>query len=533
MPNRISAVTTLLSGIISGLIALGIPTVYFATAFQHESAVVSTAAEITTRTASNFAAQYPGLWPFMEERLEEIVLRGGGDVPEGVSKKIFDQDMNLVMEIPHDTEFPAITMSKNFWISGKPVGFVVLERSYRPLLKKTAMALLVGLLMGFITFWTLRRLPIRALNRALADLYEEKEKSSAILKGIGDAVITIDKDLRILSANLRAEVILGIPQDVLQGRLLEAVFSTDHFKKSELLSSFFKRVVLQGEILLFPNDIVPTKGERRFLSLSGAPVKDNRGVIVGGVFVIRDVTQHHQLQEEQLKLRQLESLGVLAGGIAHDFNNLLTIILGNTEMVAADMAPGNPDRQLLLNSCESIEHARSLTARLLTFSSGGAPLKEETDISELIQQRCESLLGGSDIKAKYDLPPSLFPVLVDSVQMGQVVQNIVLNAKEAMEAGGELSVRGENQVLDGKNLLQLSPGPYVRISFSDTGCGIAQEDQSRIFEPYFSTKSRGSQRGMGLGLATCLSIVKKHGGDITVESTPGQGAVFHVILPAN
>ena len=533
MSDRISAITTLIAAIISGMIALGIPLVYFATAYQHEKAVVSTSAEITTRTVSNFAAQYPGLWPFMEYRLEEVIYRSGGDVPEGVSKKILDADKNLVVEIPHQVQFPTITLKKIFWIAGKPAGFVVLERSYRPLLKKTAMALMVGLLAGLISFSALRRLPIRALNRALADLYEEKEKTSAILRGIGDAVITIDRGLQVLTANLRAEEIIGAKQGDLRGKLIEDVFSSRKFENAALLPSFFKRVVTQGDILIFPEDIGPKKGEPYFLSMSGAPVRDKRGVIVGGVFVIRDVTQHHQLQEEQLKLRQLESLGVLAGGIAHDFNNLLSLILGNAELVAFDMAEDDPNKQLLLNACESIEHARSLTGRLLTFSSGGAPLREEINISEIIRQRVDSLLTGSNIQWQYSLPPSLFPVLADNVQIGQVIQNIVLNAKEAMVNGGKLDISGENQVLEENNLLQLPSGPYIRISFSDTGPGIAPVDETRIFEPYFSTKQRGPQRGMGLGLATCLSIVKKHGGNISVETNSKGGAVFHILLPAS
>ncbi|ACL04536.1 signal transduction histidine kinase, nitrogen specific, NtrB [Desulfatibacillum aliphaticivorans] len=532
MSDRISAITTLIAAIISGVIALGTPLVYFATAYQNEKAVVSTAAEITTRMVSNFAAQYPGLWPFMEYRIEEVLYRSGGDVPEGVSKQILDKDNNVVLDIPHEAPFPAITLEKRFWISGQPVGAVVLKRSYRGLLKKTAVAVLVGLLAGLMSFLALRRLPISALNKALADLYEEKEKTSAILKGIGDAVITIDKDLCVLTANMRAEIVLGAAQEVLAGKSMESLFSADAFEHAELLPSFFRRVTAQGEILVFPNDIIRKQGGREFFSLSGAPIRDKRGVITGGVFVIRDVTQHHQFQEEQLKLQQMESLGVLAGGIAHDFNNLLSLILGNAELVAVDMAPDDPNKKMLLNACESIEHARSLTGRLLTFSSGGAPLQEEINISQLIKQRADSLLAGSNIRVHYNMLPSIFPVSADVVQIGQVVQNIVLNAKEAMPDGGDLKISAENVILEENNLLTLPPGAYVRISFSDTGPGISLENRSRIFEPYFSTKTRGTQKGMGLGLATCLSIIKKHGGALSVESNPEKGAVFHVILPA-
>jgi PAS domain S-box-containing protein len=241
-----------------------------------------------------------------------------------------------------------------------------------------------------------------------------------------------------------------------------------------------------------------------------------------------DVSERKRLEEERLKLDKLESLGVLAGGIAHDFNNLLTAMLGNVNL--AKLAPGLPKslEECLSGAEQACLRAQALSQQLLTFAQGGAPLKKIASLFPLIQEAVNLALAGSRCGAQLSLSEELWPVEVDSGQLSQALHNILINADQAMPNGGVIMVAAENVMLADQKELPLLPGPYVKIAISDQGTGIDSKYLGKIFDPYFTTKVKGS----GLGLATAFSIVKKHGGHLTVESTPGEGATFTLYLPA-
>jgi len=235
-----------------------------------------------------------------------------------------------------------------------------------------------------------------------------------------------------------------------------------------------------------------------------------------------------RMHQELLKIRNLESLGFLAGGVAHDFNNILAAIMGNVGLCMIK-TPAEDDRYPLLASVEQAAlRAKELTAQLLTFSKGGDPVKKLAAITEVITASADFVLRGSAISCHYQLPDDLWPVEIDTGQMSQVMQNIVINAIQAMPGGGRIEIRANNeQKADGGSAF-LSPGAWVVITIHDSGPGIPADLLGKIFDPYFTTKDTGS----GLGLAICHSIVKKHGGLITVDSQPGQGATFTIALPA-
>jgi PAS domain S-box-containing protein len=272
-------------------------------------------------------------------------------------------------------------------------------------------------------------------------------------------------------------------------------------------------------------------GETRWVHELIQNISDSSGkpILIQGV--IYDITDRKKMEQELLKSRNLESIGVLAGGIAHDFNNFLTTILSNVSFVKLHVSPEDK----IFNSLDIAEktslRASELANQLITFSKGGTPIKKFTLIGELIKQTTIFSLSGANVRCEFNLPRDLSAVEVDAGQMRQVIHHIVQNAKEAMPGGGIIHVTADNIFIHPSDELPLEGGKYVKISIKDHGMGISSEHLSKIYDPYFSTKQRGSQKGMGLGLTICYSIVKNHEGLITAESQLGEGTTFHIYLP--
>jgi two-component system cell cycle sensor histidine kinase/response regulator CckA len=239
--------------------------------------------------------------------------------------------------------------------------------------------------------------------------------------------------------------------------------------------------------------------------------------------------ERKRAEEERQKADRLESLGTLAGGIAHDFNNLLTGIMGNIDLAKRYVEPDSKAVERLTEAEKASLRARDLTHQLLTFARGGAPVKKKVSIGELIEDSASFALRGTNIRPEYSLPDDLLSVEADEGQMNQVITNLVLNAEEAMPQGGVLNIRAENIEVKGGRDLPLPEGNYIEITIEDRGTGIPKEHLGRIFEPYFTTKQKGS----GLGLATAYSIIRNHDGYITAESELGVGTTFHIYLPAS
>ena len=277
--------------------------------------------------------------------------------------------------------------------------------------------------------------------------------------------------------------------------------------------------------------------ENHFQSLYGesgytvkTPVKDEGGKVVGLLGIFWDITERKQLEEERKKASKLESIGILAGGIAHDFNNILTAILGNISLAHVFVDEDIDKAKEILSEAEKASlSARDLTQQLLTFARGGEPVKKIIRVSGLISDTVRFALRGSNVKSDIQAESELWPVDADEGQIRQVINNIVINACQAMPKGGIISILTANVTVDSRDSLPLAGGKYVKISIKDQGIGIADEYISQIFDPYFTTKRKGS----GLGLATSYSIIKRHGGHIVVESALNKGCTFYVYLPAS
>ncbi len=265
------------------------------------------------------------------------------------------------------------------------------------------------------------------------------------------------------------------------------------------------------------------------LETSGVPFCDSNGIFSGYRGISRDITERKQLEEELRKMDKLESAGTLAGGIAHDFNNILTGIVGYVGLAKRDAKSGSKAEERLMKAEEACLRASDLTQQLLTLSSGGIPVKITTSISKLLRNTAAFALSGSNVRCECLLPDDLWPVDIDEGQISQVITNLAINAEEAMPEGGVLNISARNTVIRGRGALPLDQGKYVEITVEDHGTGIPKKHLARIFDPYFSTKQKGS----GLGLATAYSIIKNHGGHIAVESKLGAGTTFHIHLPAS
>jgi PAS domain S-box-containing protein len=264
---------------------------------------------------------------------------------------------------------------------------------------------------------------------------------------------------------------------------------------------------------------------------AGDTVCDGQGNIVRLSGVVQDITDRKKAEDSMLRAQKLESISVLAGGIAHDFNNMLAGIFGYLDMAAESLAENKTKQtgRYLIKARAVFERARALTMQLLTFSKGGAPVRKIMRIATLVQESAQFALSGSNVSCRFALAEDLWPCNCDENQIGQVIDNIVINAKQAMSMGGSISVSGTNMTFGPHEArAPRLAGNYVRLSIQDEGVGIPAEILDRIFDPFFTTK----ETGHGLGLATVYSIVRRHGGWIEVQSEKGKGSTFHVFLPA-
>ena len=364
----------------------------------------------------------------------------------------------------------------------------------------------------------------------LRQLADERERLLVTLRSIGDGVIATDAEGRTMLVNEAAEALTGWPHDEAVGRPLREVFRIIDEATHRPCEDPVSKVVKDGVTVGLANHtvLISRDGTERSIADSGAPIRDRDGRIIGVVLVFRDVTIQRRLEAELLKTEKLESLGVLAGGIAHDFNNILTSIIGCVSVAKMDAPPGDAIHATLTQVEEASWRAAQLTQQLLTFAKGGAPVRQLASLSEIIEESATFALRGSNVRFAFEFGDGLWPAEVDSGQISQVMQNLVINAHQAMPTGGTLRATARNVDVGPDRVVSLSAGSYVEITVTDEGVGIPPQHLQRIFDPYFSTKQKGS----GLGLATVHSVIDNHGGRILVESQMGVGTTFTIHLPA-
>jgi PAS domain S-box-containing protein len=371
-------------------------------------------------------------------------------------------------------------------------------------------------------------LAIRVKERT-ADLEAEKERLAVTLRSIGDGVIATDFAGRVVLMNRVAETLTGWPFEEAAGRLLREMLPLMDRDSRTPQPDPLVAVLAGGRVRELPAQtlLVRRDGSEILIADSVAPIRDSASRIVGAVLVFRDVTERRQVEEQLQNAQKLEALGILAGGIAHDFNNLLTGVFGYIDL--AQQRCSDYPKASLSKALSVLDKARGLTGQLLTFSRAGQPLTRPLSLKELLEKSTSFALSGSNVVCQTRIPDDLWPCQGDERQIDQVVDNLLLNARQAMPEGGTIELAAENVVAPDNVRIPGEAGRYVRVTIRDHGTGIPPELRSRIFEPFFTTKDKGT----GLGLATSFSIIRKHGGHIDVESEPGKGTAFSVYLPAS
>jgi two-component system, cell cycle sensor histidine kinase and response regulator CckA len=355
-------------------------------------------------------------------------------------------------------------------------------------------------------------------------LAESEEKYRLVVENANEAIL-IAQDGLLKFVNSKTEEITGYSAQAMISRpFIDFIYHDDR----ELVLQRFQRRLL-GEPLpeIYPFRVVDSEGNLKWVEINVVTVNWNGRPAT--LNFIADITSRKKMEDEAIKIEKLESIGLLAGGIAHDFNNILTAILGNISLARNDLKPEHTAFDRLAEAEKACLRAQSLTQQLLTFSKGGSPVKKIGDIAKILKECCVFSLRGSNVSCRFAVPDDLWPVEIDEGQISEVVSNLIINADHAMPRGGAICVAAANVVVASAEGIPLPDGDYVKISVKDHGSGMPKDYLQKIFDPYFTTKHKGS----GLGLATSHSIVKNHGGLITVESELGSGSVFHIYLPAS
>ncbi len=298
------------------------------------------------------------------------------------------------------------------------------------------------------------------------ELWESKERLTVTLRAIGDGVITTDIQGSITFLNKMAEQLTGWGNVEVNGKPSTEVNNIINEKTGQQCASPISRVLKTGRIIGLANHtaLIAKDGSKRIIADSGAPIRDWESEIIGVVLVFRDITLEKKMEEELIKVRKLESVGVLAGGIAHDFNNILSAIQGNIELATHLITNDAKVLSLLSEAQKATKRATKLTQQLLTFSKGGDPVKEPTTLTGLILDSADFVLHGSHVSCDYTFPDDLWMVNVDSGQIGQVIQNIVINARHAMPEGGRIDIRCDN-VEDAESAVLVADGEQAINSY--------------------------------------------------------------------
>jgi signal transduction histidine kinase len=299
-------------------------------------------------------------------------------------------------------------------------------------------------------------------------------------------------------------------------------FYANRWRKSKFLDEAYE--VTQ----FFPD--MGNKG--KWFRITSAGLRDTSGRFFGAMETLEDITEQKVAQDELLQRTKLESLGTFADGVAKDFDGLLTAILRNVFL--AKISASDEDKMLedgLAVAERAGLQAKALAHRLITFAQGGYPVRKIENLGPFLWETAEKVFKNSNTTCSISIAEDLWPCEVDAAQIQQVAENILINAKEAMPDGGIVELIAENTTI-GTSIRYLEQGNYLRMIIRDRGTGIPRKNLSRIFDPYFTTKTTKEHGGIGLGLAICDSIIKNHHGLITVESVVNSGTTFSIYLAA-
>lgn len=367
-------------------------------------------------------------------------------------------------------------------------------------------------------------------NRAENSVRQWEKRFEDLLDNTKDILFTMDLDGNVTSVNKTAEEVIGWPRNEVLEKNIKAFVAPEH---AALCNEVVRRIVSGEPLQHFEIAMLRKDARKVLLEVNARLIRSNgkKDCVQG---IARDVTERRQLENMVRQSQKLEAIGRLSGGLAHDFNNLLCVINGHTEILTEALQPGDPAIRSVAQIRKAADSAAALTRQLLAFSRRQVFYPQVVDLNGIVAEteRFLARLINEHIEFYTVLDPSLGRVTVDPIQIEQVIINLVLNARDAMPEGGKLTIETSNLDLEADHhskLSQIPAGKYVLLTLTDTGCGMNEETQNRIFEPFYTTKEMG--KGTGLGLATVYGIVKQSGGFIWVYSEEGRGTTFKVYLP--
>jgi PAS domain S-box-containing protein len=353
-------------------------------------------------------------------------------------------------------------------------------------------------------------------------IQENQHRFETLFEFAPESILVLTPEGRIIDCNKAAEELTGYSkEELVRMELMDLVLPGTPVAVEEIITG--------GNTANYPAEIPWTRKNGDVFAAQVSAKCLEMGTDKNILMIARDLTWYKKTEEELIKAQKLESVGVLAGGIAHDFNNILTAIMGNISLAKIDAGSGDPVCKRLGIAEQACIRAKDLTRQLLTFARGGAPVKETASIVSVIEESCRFALRGSSVGCELNCSEEVWPAEIDVGQVSQVINNIIINASQAMPNGGIIKVSAGNALIDDSVDIPLPPGRYVKVTIQDQGTGIPREHLSKVFDPYFTTKPTGN----GLGLSSCYSIVRRHGGHVTLESEVGVGTTFHIYLPAS
>lgn len=369
-----------------------------------------------------------------------------------------------------------------------------------------------------------------AENKELIEKLQQKcDRYCSIIENSLDLIFQCDRQGQFTFVNAAWERTLGFTCEELLRHRLSDLQTRDVAQRD---ARSFSKIMLKGHpIEGYETTLIARNGQPVYLRFNIVPLRDFEGCLTGMQGIAYNVSDQKRIEDEHLRIQKLESIGTLAGGIAHDFNNLLQAILGNIQLAKRGLDPGDRLFTWLASAEKAGEQAKDLSYRLLTFAKGGKPFRQVQDISALVRETVQLVLSGSNIAADFLLDTNLYALEIDEGQMKQVISNIVLNAKDFMPRGGRITVRANNVPAHQGSDLPRKDRNYVHISIEDQGIGISPAHLHRVFDPYFTTKRMGSEKGKGLGLTVCHSIITRHDGVIRIDSVPAMKTTVHIYLP--
>jgi PAS domain S-box-containing protein len=355
----------------------------------------------------------------------------------------------------------------------------------------------------------------------------------ALLDNSPVGILFIDSHRVIKRVNAEMEKIIGYSSVELVGRTTSTLYATQDADSPAGASTFENSLhqLMKNGLCERRTTLMRKDGSEITCRLRGRSIPVSND-LEGVIWSVEDITSRIHMEQELLKAQKQESVGVLAGGIAHDFNNILFAVIGNLSLAERLVGETGSAREYIQAAQKASMRAKELTAKLLTFASGGDPVKATASLPDLVKDAVGFVLSGSNVKCDYQIPVDLWSVSMDKDQIRQVIHDLVRNANQSMPEGGTILISFANMKLEDNEVVGLYPGRYVRVCLTDRGRGIEGENLERVFDPYFSTKEKDSNKGSGLGLAIVHSIVNRHDGRISVDSIPGKGTTFTLYLPA-